>query len=68
MSEGKAPERHIDRECGCKMFFSDELKETRLEWCAEHEALAAVLRPILDDFNLVLDDVAKREKASLEGH
>lgn len=58
------PERHIDRDCGCKKFFTDEGEafNTRVVWCEEHEKLAAVLRRILDEFDLVLADIARQEE------
>ena len=61
-------ERHIDRACGCKLFFTDEDDAfgTRMVWCEEHEQLAAVLRRIMGDFELVLADIAKRERVKHE--
>lgn len=59
----KQLKRHIDASCGCKMFFKDlgEQWETRIEWCENHQKLANVLKSIIDDFDLILDDVAENE-------
>lgn len=57
-------DRHVDADCGCKMFFKDmgDYYDTRTEFCETHEKLAAPLRRLLADFELVLADVRQRER------
>lgn len=55
-------EKTMTSECGCKMHYQDagDCFDTRMEWCATHEAMADVLRRIMNDFDLLL---AHTEKA-----
>ena len=56
-------ERHMDRSCGCQMFFTDDgdAYATRVKWCEEHGKLADALRRILNDFDLILGDIEQKE-------
>ena len=56
-------ERHLDASCGCRCYFTDvgDVYKTRVVWCEGHEALAAPLRKMIADFDLILDDIAQKE-------
>jgi hypothetical protein len=54
-------EHLIDADCGCKMFWKDMGPdyEQRFQFCEYHEKMAAPLRKLLADFELVFSDITK---------
>lgn len=59
-------EKSMARACGCVMYYRDDgdAYETRVAWCDEHEHMAVLLRRILEDFELILADITRKEEAT----